>query len=89
LIDLSGIDANSNVFGDQAFSFIGAQDFHHVAGELRYEDGVIKGDVDGDGLADLCIEVDFGLAGLPGGPVSSIGTPSTIVQTLQASDFIL
>lgn len=60
-IDLSFIDANITRKGDQAFRFIGKQDFHARAGELRYvkdEDGlVVYGDVNGDGLADFAVTV--------------------------------
>jgi serralysin len=60
-IDLSFLDASVRRDGDQAFRFIGKQDFHARAGELRYEKGqgglVVYGDVDGDGLADFSIAV--------------------------------
>ena len=32
-------------------------DFHSIAGELRFADGVLEGDVDGDGNADFQIEL--------------------------------
>lgn len=58
-IDLRSIDANTNAGGNQAFSFIGKNDFHNKAGELRYEkhgSGIlVSGDVDGDGSADFSI----------------------------------
>ncbi|SFO55405.1 Hemolysin-type calcium-binding repeat-containing protein [Cohaesibacter marisflavi] len=61
IIDLSTIDANSTVSGDQAFSFIGENAFSGVAGELRTEvDGSIQtilGDVDGDGDADFAVDI--------------------------------
>jgi predicted extracellular nuclease len=60
-IDLSGIDADSATAGDQAFTFIGSDAFNHVAGQLRaYQSGsdwFVEGDVDGDGAADLVIQV--------------------------------
>src|SRR4029077_6169665 len=34
LIDLTALDANTAATGDQAFTFIGTQTFHHIAGEL-------------------------------------------------------
>lgn len=60
-IDLSGIDANGKVAGNQAFSFVGSEQFSKTAGELRFEktasDTFIYGDVDGDGTADFAIQV--------------------------------
>ncbi len=61
-IDLSAIDANANLSGNQAFSFIGTQNFHNVAGELHYVSNgpgiTVSGDVNGDGLADFSIDVN-------------------------------
>jgi len=58
-IDLSGIDANTALAKDQAFTFIGSAAFHHTAGELRYEAGsmgiYVLGDTNGDGVADFAI----------------------------------
>lgn len=68
-IDLRTIDANSLAAGNQAFSWIGAAAFGGTgassAGQLRYEVvGVdyytIYGDVNGDGDADLWINVISG-----------------------------
>ncbi|MGE0240657.1 MAG: calcium-binding protein [Parvibaculaceae bacterium] len=60
-IDLAGMDANANLAGNQNFVFIGDDDFHGVAGELRvgYDNGntFIAGDVDGDGDRDFRIEL--------------------------------
>lgn len=57
-IDLSALDANSGVSGDQAFSFIGTAAFTG-AGQLRYEtvggNRLVSGDVNGDGAADFAI----------------------------------
>lgn len=52
-IDVSAIDANSAVDGDQAFSFIGTAAFGSVAGQLRFAGGMLMGDVNGDGVADF------------------------------------
>jgi Ca2+-binding RTX toxin-like protein len=58
-IGLAAIDANSKVKGNQDFSFIGNEAFHHQAGELRYRhsgtDTIVSGDVNGDGRADFAI----------------------------------
>jgi len=60
-IDLSAIDANSSLGGDQAFSFVGSNAFSHTAGELRVEasgsDWLVMGDVNGDGTADFQVLV--------------------------------
>jgi Ca2+-binding RTX toxin-like protein len=61
-IDLSAIDANSKVDGNQAFTFIGTGAFSG-AGQLRAQfDAVagrwtVSGDIDGDGNADFEIHV--------------------------------
>ncbi len=64
--DLRPIDADTSVDGDQAFYFIGGGDFTGAAGELRVvvpDDATpqdyarIEGDIDGDGTADLVIQV--------------------------------
>jgi Ca2+-binding RTX toxin-like protein len=58
LINVHGIDANHNKFGDQNFKFIGSSNFHHQAGELRVtSNNVILADTDGDGHADFKIKV--------------------------------
>jgi Ca2+-binding RTX toxin-like protein len=73
-IDLAHIDAKTGAGGDQAFTFIGSQNFHHIAGELHYTAGgggiIVSGDVNGDGVADFSITV-------------------TGVNSLAAGDFIL
>ena len=40
-----------------SFTFIGDAGFGNVAGELRFEDNILYGDVDGDGTADFEIKV--------------------------------
>jgi Ca2+-binding RTX toxin-like protein len=58
-IDLKAIDASTKANGNQAFKYIGKQDFHDKAGELRWEKvkaGVyVYGDVNGDGDADFSL----------------------------------
>jgi hypothetical protein len=60
IIDLSAIDANTLVGGNNAFSFIGGAAFT-TAGQLRatLAGGVwtVEGDTDGDGNADIVIAV--------------------------------
>jgi len=61
-IHLVDIDANLLTGGvNDAFKFIGTSAFHKVAGELRYEvvsgSAYVYGDMNGDGLADLKIQL--------------------------------
>jgi serralysin len=60
-IDLSRIDAIAGTGQDDAFTFIGSGAFTNQAGQLRAENvggtWVVQGDVDGDGVADLQINV--------------------------------
>lgn len=70
-IDLSRIDANANVVGDQNFTFIGTAAFGGVAGQLRYfaEGGAltVAADVNGDRVADFTISVSIGSNSLGAG----------------------
>lgn len=65
-ISLSAIDANSGLSSNQAFTFIGTSAFSNVAGQLRYETSggltTIFGDVNGDGVADLQIQLSGSIA---------------------------
>jgi Ca2+-binding RTX toxin-like protein len=63
-IDLSGIDANGARAGDQAFKFVGSAPLSGTAGELRHHNGMIVGDVNGDGRADFEIGINGGVEGL-------------------------
>jgi serralysin len=60
-IDLSAIDANRHLAGDQSFTFVGTSGFSKTPGELRYEYSknvtLIHGDTNGDGVADFSIEL--------------------------------
>ncbi|HEX8525637.1 calcium-binding protein, partial [Allosphingosinicella sp.] len=61
-IDLSAIDANTGVPGDQAFAYIGSGAFTNSAGQLRVVGagtGIweVQGDTNGDGVADFLITV--------------------------------
>jgi hypothetical protein len=62
-IDLTRIDANAGTSGRQAFVYVGATAFSGAAGELRFADGLLVGDVDGDGAADFEVEME-GVAAL-------------------------
>lgn len=54
LIDLSAIDANTGNGGNQAFTFIGTAAFT-AAGQVRYQNGVLQGNVNNNLGADFSI----------------------------------
>jgi Ca2+-binding RTX toxin-like protein len=56
-IDLSVIDARSDVSGNQAFSYLGDAAFSGTAGELRFAGGLLEADTDGNGSADFRVQV--------------------------------
>jgi serralysin len=58
VIDLSTIDANTRLSGNQDFSFIGGSAFSGKAGELQFKGGIISGDTNGDGRADFQIKMN-------------------------------
>ena len=61
VIDVSAIDANTKVAGQQGFTFIGDSAFGHQAGQLQYSyignSTIVTGDVDGNGTADFQIQL--------------------------------
>jgi Ca2+-binding RTX toxin-like protein len=61
IIDLSAIDANTLMAGNQAFKFIGNDAFGGVAGQLRWERGseltYVTADMDGDAISDFWIHL--------------------------------
>ncbi len=61
-IDLSALDANTTIGGDQVFSFIGSAAFSNTPGELRVASApsysLVMGDATGDGIADFSIRVN-------------------------------
>ena len=58
-INLSGIDANDTISGNQAFDFVSTADFSGVAGELKFDPifGLLSGDTNGDGSYDFGISL--------------------------------
>lgn len=61
-IDLSLIDANKKVAGNQAFKFIGDSEFHKKAGELRFTQTdtqtIVEADANGDGKTDFSVTLN-------------------------------
>jgi hypothetical protein len=53
LIGLEGIDANTKKAGDQKFRSIGDKGFCDKYARLRFEKGIVSGDVDGEGRPTL------------------------------------
>jgi Ca2+-binding RTX toxin-like protein len=62
-IDLRGIDANAELGGNQAFTYIGSRPFSGNEGELSFQkvgkNIYVYGDTNGDKLADFAIRVDL------------------------------
>ncbi|MEE1657907.1 M10 family metallopeptidase C-terminal domain-containing protein [Microvirga sp. CF3062] len=56
-IDLRSIDASTKNSGNQAFSFIGGDAFTAKAGQLKFRDSLLSGDVNGDAVADFQIRL--------------------------------
>jgi hypothetical protein len=60
-VDLSALDAQSGVAGNQAFAFLGSAAFTRQAGQLhtRLEGTtlLLEGDVNGDGVADFALSL--------------------------------
>ena len=61
-LDVSAVDANGAVTGNQSFSYLGSAAFTGTSGELRYvkkaSDTYVYGDLNGDGKADFSIHLD-------------------------------
>ncbi|MDB5536677.1 MAG: hypothetical protein JWP26_1619 [Devosia sp.] len=83
-IDLSAIDANNTLAGNQDFSFIAANDgsFTKTAGELAWHTDaatgqtIVQGDIDGDGIHDFEIELK-GLLNLKASDFIGAGSTSS------------
>lgn len=57
-IDLSTIDAETSLAGNQAFTFIGVADFRgDSTGQLRFESGVLYASTDADTAAEFIIQL--------------------------------
>lgn len=78
-IDLALVDANSATIANEAFKFVGTENFTNVAGQLRYFlepnggdsfNTIVEGDTNGDGAVDFAIFLE--------GPIN-----------LVAADFVL
>ncbi|CAB1080839.1 hypothetical protein D1AOALGA4SA_8512 [Olavius algarvensis Delta 1 endosymbiont] len=75
-IDVSGIDAISGTAEHDEFIFVGNDAFSGSAGELRFvhdaSDGLLEGDINGDGMADFSIEL-LGVTSLTGDDIFGLG----------------
>jgi Ca2+-binding RTX toxin-like protein len=56
-IDLSSIDANSKIAGNQAFNFIGSKAFDGKPSEIHFIKGILSGDTNGDKVADFELSI--------------------------------
>lgn len=73
LLDFTSIDANTGTNGFQFFTYIGSGPFTG-AGQLRYENGVLYGNVN----ADLAADFRINMLGLPTLSTASFVTPPTM-----------
>src|SRR5262245_2659692 len=58
-IDVSAIDANLLMAGDQPFTYIGANAFTGVPGQRRCAGGIVMGDLNGDTVGDFRFDVNI------------------------------
>lgn len=56
-VDLRSIDANAIQRGQQTFRFIGSKEFTNRAGQLRFANGILSGDFNGDSEADFALAI--------------------------------
>ncbi|MBG1265919.1 calcium-binding protein [Nostoc sp. WHI] len=56
-IDISNIDANTTIGGDQAFTYIGTRAFT-AAGQIRYSGGIFQGNTDSNLAANFEIKLE-------------------------------
>ena len=65
-IDLRAVDANSNLAGNQAFTYLGTASFTKQAGQLHFDvvSHMLLGDTQGNGNADFAIQLS-GISTLP------------------------
>ena len=56
-IDLSAIDANINLEGDQQFTYIGSASFTNLGHQARFSDGILYLTTDADTDAEMAIEL--------------------------------
>jgi hypothetical protein len=59
--ELSAIDANINLEGQQTFQFINNAAFSGVSGELRASRSVLQADLNGDAIADFSVQLLAGI----------------------------
>jgi Ca2+-binding RTX toxin-like protein len=89
ILDLSGMDANLLIAGQQSFTLIGAQAFSKMAGQLRFynngTDSFLAGDVNGDGTADFTIMLNGVHASIPGVSPTAIATAPAIAPAPTSS----
>lgn len=56
-LDLSGIDAKAGS-GNDDFDYVGSKAFSGKSGELRFDNGKLQGDINGDRAADFEVRID-------------------------------
>lgn len=57
LIDLSFIDANAALTGNQSFLYVGVNPFTGLPGQLNFQNSTLSADINGDAVADFQINI--------------------------------
>jgi serralysin len=59
LINLRHLDARDGKPGNQKFTYVGGKDFSGAKRDLRFRDGKLKGDTNGDHHAGFTVRIDI------------------------------
>jgi Ca2+-binding RTX toxin-like protein len=57
-LGISTVNSATGLFGESGWTYIGSASFTGQTGELRFSNETLKGDINGDGIADLKIRLE-------------------------------
>ena len=57
-LGIATIASTTGLFGESGWTFIGSETFTGQAGELRFFNEMLQGDINGDGTTDLKIKLE-------------------------------